>query len=112
MVFGVVTDNSSNMKKAWRLIEEKYQTIICYGYVAHGLNLIFCDMIKLETCKNIIKQAKGVIKEFRHQHKLVDILKAMHKAENVNCSPKLPVKTKWDFMVTSSENTCFFYKGL
>ena len=27
MVFGVVTDNASNMKKAWRLIE-KYPTII------------------------------------------------------------------------------------
>ena len=60
MVFGVVTDNASNMKKAWRLIEEKYPTIICYGCAAHGLNLIFCDMIKLETCKNIIKRPKGV----------------------------------------------------
>ena len=73
MVFGVVTDNASNMKKPWRLIEEKYLAIICYGYAAHGLNLIFCDMIKLETCKNIIKQAKDVIKEFRHKNKLVDI---------------------------------------
>ena len=69
-------------------------------------------MIKLETCKNIIKQAKGVIKEFRHKNKLVDILKAMQKAENVNCSPKLPVKTRWVSMVTSSENTCFLYKSL
>ena len=34
----------------------------------------------------------------------------MQKAENVNCSPKLPVKTKWVFMVTSSESTCFFIK--
>ena len=65
MAFGVVTNNASNMKKAWRLIE-KYPTIICYGYAAHGLNLSFCDMIKLETCKNIIKRAKGVIEEFRH----------------------------------------------
>ena len=34
-------------------IEEKHPTIICYGCAAHGLNLIFCDMIKLETGKNI-----------------------------------------------------------
>ena len=67
MVFGVVTDNVSNTKKAWRLIEEKYPTIIYYGCAAHGLNLIFCDMIKLETCKDIIKRAKGVIKEFKTQ---------------------------------------------
>ena len=99
MVFGVVTDNARSMKKAWRLIEEKYPTIICYGCAAHGFNLIFCDMIKLETCKNIIKRAKGIIKEFKHQ--LVDLLKAMQKAENVNCTLKLPVKTIWASMVTS-----------
>ena len=91
MVFGVVTDNTSNMKKAWRLIEENYPTIICYGCAAHGLNLIFCDMIKPETCKNIIKQAKGVLKEFRLKHMLADMLKAMQKAENVNSTLKLPV---------------------
>ena len=68
MVFGVVTDNASNMKKAWRLTKEKYPTIICYGWAAQSLSLIFCDMIKLETYKNIIKRAKGVIKEFRHTH--------------------------------------------
>ena len=69
MAFEVVTDNASNIKKAWRLIKEKYPTIICYGYAAHGLNLIFCNMIKLETCKNT-KREKDVIKEFRHKHML------------------------------------------
>ena len=68
MVFGVVTDNASNMKKAWQLIEEKYPTIICNGVLRRS-NLSFCDMIELETGKNIIKRAKGVIKEFRHKHK-------------------------------------------
>ena len=88
------------MKKPWRLTEEKYPTNICYGCAAHGLNLIFCDMIKLETCKNIIKRVKGVIKEFRHKHMLVDMLKTMQKAEKVNCMPKLPVKIRWASMVT------------
>ena len=83
------------MKKARRFIEKKYPTIICCGCAARGLNLIFCGMIKLETCKNMIKQAKGVIKEFRHKHMLVDMLKTMQKAENVNCMLRLPVKIKW-----------------
>ena len=78
------------MKKAWQLIEEKYPTS-----AARGLNLIFCDTIKLETCKNMIKRAKGVIKEFRHKHMIVDMLKAVQKAENVNCTLKLPVKVRW-----------------
>ena len=72
------------MKKAWQLIEEKYPTIICCGCAAHGLNLIFCDMIELETYKNIVKRAIGVIKEFRNKHMLADMLEAMQKAENVN----------------------------
>ena len=104
MVFGVVTHNAIIMKKASQLIEEKYPKIICYGCAAHGLNLIFCNMIKLKTCKNIIKRAKGVKIEFRHKHMLVDILKDMQKAENVNCTLKLPVKTRWAFMVTSLES--------
>ena len=82
----------------------KISNIVCYGCAAHGLNLIFCDMIKLETCKNIIKRAKGVIEEFRHKHMLVDMLKAMQKAENVNCTLKLPAKTRWASIVTSLES--------
>ena len=101
MVFGVVADNTSNMKKAWRLTEEKYPTAICYGCAAHGFNLIFCDMIKLETCKIIIKRAKGALKEFRLKHMLVDMLKAIEKGKNVNCTLKLPVKTRWASVVTS-----------
>ena len=89
------------MKKEWQLVEEKYSTSICYECAAHGFNLIFWDMIKLETCKNIMKRAKGVIKEFRHKHMLVDMLKAVQKAENVNCTLKLPVKTRWASMATS-----------
>ena len=104
MFFGIVTDNASNMKKVWQLIDEKYPTIICFGYAAHGINLIFCDMIKLETSKNIIKRAKGLIKEFRHKHMLVDMLKAVQKAENVNYTLKLPIKTRWASTVSSLES--------
>ena len=86
MIFAVVRDNASNIKKAWRLREKKYPIIIWYGSAAHGLNLIFCGVIKLETCKNITKQAKGAIKEFRREHMLVYTLIAMQKAENVNCT--------------------------
>ena len=70
----------------------------------HDLNSIFCDMIKFETCKNIIKRAEGAIKEFRREHMLVDMLKAMQKAKNVNCTLKFPVITGWAFMVTSLES--------
>ena len=35
---------------------------------------------------------------------LVDMLKAMQKAQNVNCTLKLPVKTRWASMVISLES--------
>ena len=35
---------------------------------------------------------------------LIDMLKATQKAENVNCTLKLPVKTRWASMVTSLES--------
>ena len=57
-----------------------------------------------KTCKNMIKQAKGVIKKYRHKHMLVDMLKAMQKSGNVNFTLKLPVKTRWASMVTSLES--------
>ena len=60
--------------------------------------------MKPETYKNITKQAKGAIKEFRHKRILVDMLTAMQKAGNVNCTLKLPVKTRWASMVTSLES--------
>ena len=68
MVFGAVTDNASNMKKkVWLLVEKKYPTVICHGDAACGLNLIFCDMIKLETCKNIKKTSEKCYKRTQTQ---------------------------------------------
>ena len=32
------------------------------------------------------------------------MLKAMQKAKNANCTLKLPIKTRWAFMVTSLES--------
>ena len=36
VVIGFVTDNASNMKKAWTLLQEEYPETVCYGCVAHG----------------------------------------------------------------------------
>ena len=37
-------------------------------------------------------------------HAIVDMLKAIEKAENVNCTLKLPIKTRWVSMVTNLES--------
>ena len=51
--FGTVTDNASNMKKSWKLLGEKHSELTCYGCAAHSMNLIFGDLMKLETLKKV-----------------------------------------------------------
>ena len=41
MTVAVVTDNASNMKKAWKLLARKYPELTCYGCAAQSLNLVF-----------------------------------------------------------------------
>ena len=41
MTVAVVTDNASNMKKAWELLARKHPELTCYGCAAHSLNLVF-----------------------------------------------------------------------
>ena len=95
VVIGLVTDNASNMKRAWNLLQDEYPEITCYGCAAHSLNLIFGDLTKLETLAQIVKNAKSIVKEFKSKHMLVDLLSKVQKEENVHISLKLPVKSRW-----------------
>ena len=61
VVIGLVTDNASNMKRAWNLLREIYPKITCYGCAAHSLNLIFGDLIKLDTLAQIVGNAKSIV---------------------------------------------------
>ena len=88
------------MKKSWKLLEEKYSELTCYGCAAHGMNLIFGDPMKLEALKKVKHQAKQIVKEFKSKHMLVDLLKSMQKVEKINVTLELQVKTRWESVVT------------
>ena len=96
MTVAVVTDNASNMKKAWKLLSRKHPELICYGCAAHSLNLVFLDLLQLVTLKQVKNQAKTIVKELKSKHMLVDLLKNMQQLENVNTTLKLPVKQNGD----------------
>ena len=104
MPIALVKDNASNMKKSWKLLGKKYSELTCYGCAAHSMNLIFGDLMKLETLKKVKHQAKQIAKEFKSEHMLVDLLKSMQKVERVNVTLKLPVKTRWGSVVTCLES--------
>ena len=68
------------------------------------MNLIFGDLMKLETFKKAKHQAKQIGKEFKSKHMLVDLLKCMQKVEKVNVTLKLPIKTRRGSMVACLES--------
>jgi len=42
----IITDNTSSMKKAWKLLAIKYPKVVFFGCVAHSLNLLVGDIMK------------------------------------------------------------------
>ena len=104
MPIALVTDNASNMKKSGKLLKGKYSELTCYGCAAHSMNLIFGDLMTLETLKKIKHQAKQIVKKFKSKHMLVDLLKSIQKVEKVNATLKLPIKTRWGSVITCLES--------
>lgn len=92
----IVTDNASNMKKAWDELKKLYPHLSCYGCIAHGLQLLLTDIGKLDTVKDIVTKLKMVMKEIRNSH----ILAASFK-QHAKCALRLPVVTRWGSIVTS-----------
>ena len=65
MPIALVTGNASNMKNSGKLLGEKYSELTCYSCAVHSMNLIFDDLMKLETLKKVKHQAKQIAKEFK-----------------------------------------------
>lgn len=98
-VFGIVTDNAKNMKKAWHLVNEKYPHITAYGCVAHGLNLLVNDMMNLKLFNDVINEGKSVVNNIRRGH-ITNALFLQERKNNKNSTAlTLPVVTRWASVV-------------
>jgi len=105
-VFGVVTDNAKNMKKAWILITEKYPHITSYGCVAHGLNLLINDIIKMNSLKDIINDGKDIVNNIKRGHiTSAAFLDKRNANSSTSMALLLPVVTRWGSVVV-------FFKSL
>lgn len=96
---GLVSDNAANMKSAWNYVQDKYPHISVYGCLAHGLNLLLNDILKISEFKHIIEESKDVIKVIKNSYILKAIL--LEKQGKDKISLKLPVVTRW----LSTENS-------
>lgn len=95
-VWGICTDNASNMKKAWELIHVEFPHIHSYGCLAHTLQLVFTDIKKIKSAESIQVNCTNVCKTVKQSQKLTALLKhhQQQSPQKHQQSLKLPVKTR------------------
>jgi len=99
-VFGIVTDNAKNMKRAWHLVTEKYPHITAYyGCVAHGLNLLVNYIMHLKLFNDLINEGKSVVNNIRRGHIKNALYLQKRKNNNNSTAFTLPVVTRWASVV-------------
>lgn len=98
-----MTDNAANMKR-WQLLENSYQgtALVCYGCIAHALNLLLFDLQKYYTLNGLISQCKEAVKVAKRSHILCAKFKEKQASEPDNkpkLTSKLPARTRWGSVV-------------
>ncbi|KAF1330148.1 hypothetical protein FI667_g5274, partial [Globisporangium splendens] len=98
-VTSVVTDNTANMKGAWKILQRERQGIVCNGCAAHGMNLLMKDVLELEDFAAILQQAKMVSCFVKDHHAMWDRFKQLQKQMKREGESRrrlsLPVPTRW-----------------
>jgi len=92
----VITDTASVMKAAWRIIEEKYPSIVCLGCNSHIMNLLIGDILKIDQIKSVVENAKKLVNYFKGHVQAAAKLKRIQK-ENYSkeIALVLPALTRW-----------------
>lgn len=65
---GVVADNVSYNRTAFRILKEKYPLLFFIGCVAHGFDLLIEDLASIDEFKKLVKTARSIA-EFIKSHK-------------------------------------------
>lgn len=98
-VIGICTDNGSNMRAAWSLIELKYSIanpiLTCYACAAHTLNLLFKNVFEKTESNNILTASKEIISEIRGKKVINAHFDAIRSKHQVAETIKLPVPTRF-----------------
>ena len=64
----IISDNRSNIVTARRMICEEYPNILNVKCIAHCINLINSDIVKINWIKSLIKCANSITKYFKNSH--------------------------------------------
>ena len=92
-VAGLITDNASNTKKLWEIVEKQHPHIATYGCLTHALNLIFTDFNKVTSFLNTVINCSTVVKTIKNSVTLSALFKEQQGPDE-KYTLKIPVKTR------------------
>jgi len=105
----VVSDHASNIVLAKNLISAQYPHIIPMRCIAHHINLLTNDIMKLEWSSKLIKECKKIVKFFTKSHIASESLRTeIVNNQIVGGGLKQYVTTRWTtgFDCASSITRC------
>lgn len=94
-VVAVTTDDTPNMKAAWRLLEKRYPWIILESCKARRIDLAARDLCKLDFVSDVIEKCMDIAKFFRKtipQGVLEETQRSTHGHSHLI---QLPVPNRW-----------------
>ena len=65
-IAAIVSDNSSNVRKAREIIENKYPNIRNIQCIAHCINLMSCDIVRHQFADKLLKKVNTLATFFRN----------------------------------------------
>lgn len=100
-ISGIVTDNASNMRAAWRILEQKFPSLVYNGCSAHTINLMVKDICLLDRFALIISKCAKITKFINNRSLILHrFMKIQEEFKNENlidsiCLLSLPCETRW-----------------
>jgi hypothetical protein len=101
-ISAVVFDNASNVRKARKIIQDKFPTIKNVRCITHCINLIACDIVKEKFGDRLLRRVNILFSFFKNSHQANSKLTQLIKEKGiVGSGLKSYCKTRW---TTASES--------
>ncbi|GET66710.1 ribonuclease H-like domain-containing protein [Rhizophagus irregularis DAOM 181602=DAOM 197198] len=95
-IVAIVSDNAANVAGARRLITNEYPSIINIRCIAHCINLISSDIVKVDQVKCLVKRANILTRYFKNSTLASTWLKEAIDAKNIaGGGLKTYIETRW-----------------
>lgn len=102
--FSCIGDNAANEQAGLRIGTAKYPHIQVFGCVAHALNLLCKDILKLPSACKVFGKVKKVIKKIKKRHRLHSLFTQKQLEQEIKVTLKLPAQTRWGYAMQSLES--------